>query len=86
MSKEGCGKRFWRCKETLKQTETRVINILALIYRERNLFYHNGEAAIIGMTYVMRKWLHDEYREALIQVLLNFTCYQLNKELRVQIN
>ena len=66
--------------------DTRVINILALIYGERNLFYHNGEAAIMGMTYVMRKWLLDKYREALIQVLLNNICYQLREEMQVMMN
>ena len=78
---------FLEIQEDFKANrDTRVINILALIYGERNLFYHNGEAAIMGMTYVMRKWLLDEYREALIQVLLNNICYQLREEMRVMMN
>ena len=78
---------FNEMKLDFKQNNsTRVINLLSLIYAERNQFYHNGEAAKMGMTYANRKWILEQYRETLIQVLLNNICYQLREEMRVMMN
>ena len=43
------------------------IEILSLIYAERNMYYHNGETAKMGMSYSNRKKLISIYKKALLQ-------------------
>ena len=58
------------------------IEIISLIYIERNLYYHNGEIAKMGMNYNNRKLLLDEYKEYFeshILVLANYIlCSEIN--------
>jgi len=46
------------------------IEILSLIYAERNMYYHNGETAKMGMRYSNRKKLISWYKEALFEQTL----------------
>lgn len=44
--------------------------VLSLIYAERNMYYHNGETAKMGMSYSNRKILITWYKEALLDNIL----------------
>jgi hypothetical protein len=46
------------------------IELLSLIYDERNLYYHNGESAKMGMRYGDRKKLISKYREVIIESMI----------------
>ncbi len=46
------------------------IEILSLIYAERNMYYHNGETAKMGMRYSNRKKLVSWYKETLLEQTL----------------
>lgn len=53
-------------KFAASQKEISGIEILSLIYAERNMYYHNGETAKMGMRYSNRKKLISWYKEALL--------------------
>jgi DNA-directed RNA polymerase subunit N (RpoN/RPB10) len=57
------------------------IEILSLIYTERNMYYHNGETAKMGMRYSNRKLLIDTYRHCLIDHTLMLSNYILDAEI-----
>ncbi|WP_033408740.1 hypothetical protein [Psychroflexus tropicus] len=57
------------------------IEILSLIYAERNMYYHNGETAKMGMRYSNRKLLIDIYRTCLIIHTLMVTNYIVDAEI-----
>lgn len=46
------------------------IELLSLIYAERNMYYHNGESAKMGMRYSNRKKLIYWFKEALLDQTL----------------
>lgn len=46
------------------------IEILSLIYAERNMYYHNGETAKMGMRYSNRKKLITWYKDVLLDNIL----------------
>jgi len=46
------------------------IEVLSLIYAERNMYYHNGETAKMGMRYSNRKKLISWYKEVLLDNIL----------------
>jgi hypothetical protein len=46
------------------------IEVLSLIYAERNMYYHNGETAKMGMRYSNRKQLIIWYKEVLLDNIL----------------
>lgn len=53
--------------------------LLSLIYAERNMFYHNGEAAKMGMSYTNRILLLSIYKNTLIFHILKLAIYSLEK-------
>ena len=53
------------------------VELVSLIYAERNLYYHNGETAKMGMTYSNRKWLVDLYRDVLLDKTLTLATHML---------
>ncbi|GAB4301362.1 MAG: hypothetical protein Kow0098_29450 [Ignavibacteriaceae bacterium] len=57
------------------------IEILSLIYAERNMYYHNGETAKMGMRYSNRKLLIDTYRTCLVSHTLMVTNYIMDSEI-----
>jgi hypothetical protein len=57
------------------------IEILSLIYAERNMYYHNGETAKMGMRYSNRKLLIDTYKTCLINHTLMVTNYIMDAEI-----
>ncbi len=46
------------------------IEVLSLIYAERNMYYHNGETAKMGMRYSNRKKLIAWYKDVLLDNIL----------------
>lgn len=58
------------------------IEILSLIYAERNMYYHNGETAKMGMCYSNRKLLIDKYIDCLINHTLKLANYILDAEIK----
>ncbi len=58
------------------------IEILSLIYAERNMYYHNGETAKMGMTYTNRKKLINQYLECLSIHTLKLINYILDEEIK----
>lgn len=54
--------------------------ILGLIYAERNMYYHNGETAKMGMNYSHRGRLIDLYSETIEDYILKTATYILIKE------
>lgn len=56
------------------------IEILSLIYVERNMYYHNGETARMNMQYNNRKLLLDDYRKCLHEHVLILANHILNSE------
>jgi len=57
------------------------IEILALIYAERNMYYHNGETAKMGMGYANRQKLISKYREALLDHMLLLATYIIDEQI-----
>jgi len=57
------------------------IEILSLIYSERNMYYHNGETAKMGMRYSNRKLLIDTYKTCLINHTLMVINYIVDAEI-----
>lgn len=57
------------------------IEILSLIYAERNMYYHNGETAKMGMRYSNRKLLIDTYKTCLVNHTLMVTNYIMDAEI-----
>lgn len=57
------------------------IEMLSLIYAERNMYYHNGETAKMGMRYSNRKLLIDTYRNCLVNHTLMLSSYILDSEI-----
>lgn len=57
------------------------IEILALIYAERNMYYHNGETAKMGMRYSNRKLLIDTFKTCLVNHTLMVTNYIMDAEI-----
>jgi len=55
--------------------------LIALIYAERNMYYHNGETAKMGMSYANRKKILTIYIETLKNYLLNLANWILEKEI-----
>lgn len=53
-------------KYTKEEKEISGIEILSLIYAERNMYYHNGETAKMGMRYSNRRKLISWFQEALL--------------------
>lgn len=54
--------------------------ILGLIYAERNMYYHNGETAKMGMNYSDRGRLIDILSETIEDYILKIAAYILSKE------
>jgi len=57
------------------------IEIIALIYAERNMYYHNGETAKMGMRYPNRQYLIRQYTECFYRHVLMLTSKILEKEI-----
>ena len=57
------------------------IEILSLIYAERNMYYHNGEAAKMGMLYSNRKYLIEKYIDVLREHTLKLAIYIINEQI-----
>lgn len=57
------------------------IELISLIYAERNMYYHNGETAKIGMTYQNRKLLVEKYRDTLILHTLKLAIYVIDEHI-----
>lgn len=54
--------------------------LLSLVYTERNMYYHNGETAKMGMRYSNRKKLLDIYTRCLSTHILHLAIYILQEE------
>jgi hypothetical protein len=57
-------------KYAKEEKEISGIEILSLIYAERNMYYHNGETAKMGMRYSNRKKLISWFKGALLEQTL----------------
>lgn len=57
------------------------IESLALIYSERNMYYHDGEAGKMGMSYSNRKFILNAYKECTVNVILKSICHVLKQEI-----
>lgn len=57
------------------------IEVLSLIYAERNLYYHSAEAAKMGMRYSNRKALLDEYLQCLRAHTLLLASFLIGKDI-----
>lgn len=64
------------------QQEISGIEALAIIYAERNLYYHNGEQGKMGITYSHRKWLLDQYHSCLCAIILHTIIYILREQIK----
>lgn len=62
------------------------IEIIALIYAERNMYYHNGETAKMGMRYPNRQHLINEYTSCFYRHILILTTKILEKEIEANKN
>ena len=56
------------------------IEIIALIYAERNMYYHNGETAKMGMRYTNRQFLIKELTDCFYRHILMLISKILEKE------
>jgi len=56
------------------------IELLSLIYAERNMYYHNGETAKMGMAYSNRKKLISKYREVLVEHMLRLAIFIIDEQ------
>jgi len=57
------------------------IEIIALIYAERNMYYHNGETAKMGMRYTNRQYLINGFIDCFYRHTLMLTSKILEKEI-----
>lgn len=57
------------------------IELLSLIYAERNMYYHNGETAKMGMAYSNRKKLITKYREILFEHMLKLAIHIVDEQI-----
>ena len=57
------------------------IEILSLIYAERNMYYHNGETAKMGMAYSNRMPLIRKYRESLTAHTLKLAIFMIGEQI-----
>jgi hypothetical protein len=57
------------------------IEIIALIYAERNMYYHNGETAKMGMSYRNRQFLIQTLTTGFLKHILLLANWVLNNEL-----
>ena len=57
------------------------IELLSLIYAERNMYYHNGETAKMGMAYTNRKSLINKYRDTLALHTLKLAIYIIDEQI-----
>jgi hypothetical protein len=73
------------CKSTIEyfdgQKSISGIEILALIYAERNMYYHNGETAKMGMRYSNRQYLINQFTDCFYRHILLLTSKILEKEI-----
>ena len=73
------------CKSTIEyfkgEKNISGIEIIALIYAERNMYYHNGETAKMGMRYPNRQYLIKEYTDCFYRHILMLTSKILEKEI-----
>ncbi|MFC1720113.1 hypothetical protein ACFL00_03120 [Pseudomonadota bacterium] len=58
------------------------IELLSLIYAERNLYYHNGETAKMGMSYSNRKKLLHYYQETLTEHSLRLANHVIDEQIQ----
>lgn len=58
------------------------IEILSLIYIERNMYYHNGETAKLGMSYSNRIFLLSNYLDYLTRMILLNVSYIINEQIK----
>jgi hypothetical protein len=56
------------------------VEFFSLIYAERNLYYHNGESAKMGMNYSDRKLLISRYREVLVESLIKISVLIMDEQ------
>lgn len=66
----------------ISQEKISGIEVLALIYSERNLYYHAGEPGKMGISYTNRKYLLSQYHECLSEVILKTICYVLKIQIK----
>ncbi|HUW26200.1 MAG TPA: hypothetical protein VMW07_06700 [Gallionella sp.] len=57
------------------------IELISLIYAERNMYYHNGETAKMGMTYQNRKLLIGKYRDTLVLHMLKLAIFVIDEQI-----
>lgn len=55
-------------------------NFLSLIYAERNMYYHSGEASRIGTNYKLRQKILDIYNGGIIFFIFKLATYVLNQK------
>ena len=55
--------------------------LLSIIYAERNMYYHNGETAKMGMAYSNRKKLINKYREILFEHMLKLAIHIIDEQI-----
>jgi hypothetical protein len=58
------------------------IEILSLIYAERNMYFHDGEPGKMGMSYPNRIYLLSSYYNCLEEVILKSIIYVLSSHLK----
>lgn len=58
--------------------------LFALIYAERNLFYHNGESAKLGMNYNRRKMLLSKYYEYFSMSMIKLAKFTIKQQITCQ--
>ena len=58
------------------------VEIVSLIYIERNMYYHNGETARMGMRYSSRKFMINTYKDCFIEHILLLTNFILYAEIQ----
>jgi hypothetical protein len=57
------------------------VELISLFYAERNLYYHNGESAKMGMNYRDRKKLISKYRDVLLDNLLMISVFIMDEQI-----
>ena len=60
------------------------IEIISLIYAERNMYYHNGETAKMGMSYKNRQKLINHYYKCLSMLTLMLINFVIEEELSLK--
>lgn len=61
------------------------IEILSLIYAERNMYFHNGETAKLGMRYCNRRDLLTDYKDTLLDVILGLAYHVVTAQIEQNI-